>query len=78
MDEVIDEPRGRKLRYRQKVPLIETLAGLEAETEDGRIYLLKNYRMFRRVPVYNREKLPFNLNFEECGGDNCPRIAVAL
>ncbi len=39
-----------KLRYRQRVSLIETLDGLEAETEDGRVYLLRNYRKFRQVP----------------------------
>jgi hypothetical protein len=35
------------LRYRRKVSLIETLDGLEAETADGRIYLLRSYRTYK-------------------------------
>ncbi|HET9530146.1 MAG TPA: DDE-type integrase/transposase/recombinase [Blastocatellia bacterium] len=66
------------LRYRQKISLIETLDGLEAETEDGRVYLLRNYRKFRQVPSWHRDELPFRFNFEEYNEGHCPRIAVAL
>ena len=66
-----------KLRYRQKVSLIETLDGLEAETENGRVYLLRNYRRFRQVPSWDRDELPFCFEFEECSEGQCPRIAVA-
>jgi transposase InsO family protein len=54
-----------KLRYRQKVSLIETLDGLEAETTDGRIYLLRNYRQYRQgLFRYRTEALPFSFRFE--------------
>jgi len=66
-----------RLRYQQKISLIETLEGLEAETEDGRVYLLRDYRKFRQVPLYHREKLPFSFHFEEYGEGHCPGIAVA-
>jgi hypothetical protein len=66
------------LRYRQKVLLTETLEGLEAQTEEGRVYLLRDYRKFRQVPHWHREKLPFCFYFEEYGADQCLRIAVAL
>jgi transposase InsO family protein len=53
------------LCYRQKVSLIETLDGLEAETEDGRIYLLRNYRTYRQAPFrYRKDELPFSFRFE--------------
>jgi len=35
--------------------MIETLDGLEAGTEDERVYLLKNYRRLRQVPSRRRE-----------------------
>jgi len=38
-----------KLRYRQKASLIDTLDGLEAETADGRIYLLRHDRQYKRA-----------------------------
>jgi hypothetical protein len=38
------------LRYKEKVNLTETFDGLEAETEDGRVCLLRNYWKFRQVP----------------------------
>jgi transposase InsO family protein len=66
-----------KLRYRQSVSLNETLDGLEAMTEDGRVYLLRNYRRLKQVPSWHRDELPSRLNFEEYGEDHCPRIAVA-
>jgi hypothetical protein len=45
--------------------LIETLDGLEAETEDGRIYLLRNYRQYRQTPFrYRTDALPFSFRFE--------------
>ena len=54
-----------KLCYRQKVPLIETLDGLEAETEDGRIYLLRNYRQYRQALFrYRKDVLPFSFRFD--------------
>jgi hypothetical protein len=54
-----------KLRYRQKVSLIETLDGLEAETEDGRIYLLRHYRQYRQALFrYRKNELPFSFRFE--------------
>jgi transposase InsO family protein len=54
-----------KLCYRQKVSLIETLDGLEAETADGRIYLLRNYRTYRQAPFrYRTDALPFSFRFE--------------
>ncbi len=62
-----------KPRYQQKMSLTETLDGLEAETEDGRVYLLKNYRRFRQVPSWQRDELPFCFNFEEYGGDHIAR-----
>lgn len=67
-----------KLRYQQRVALTETLDGLEAETEDGRVYLLRDYRRFRQVPSWHRDELPFCFQFEEYGEGHCPRIAVAL
>lgn len=68
-----------KLHYRQRVSLIETLDGLEAETEDGRVYLLRNYRKFRQVPIYRRDDhLPRCFYFEEYSKGQCPGIAVAL
>jgi transposase InsO family protein len=66
-----------RLRYRQRVSLTETLDGLEAETEDGRVYLLRDYRRLRRVPSCHRDELPFCFHFEEYGEGHCPRIAVA-
>lgn len=66
-----------KLRHRQRVSLTETLDGLEAKTEDGRVYLLRNYRKFRQVPSCHRNELPFCFNFEEHSEGYCPRIAVA-
>jgi hypothetical protein len=39
-----------KLCSRQKVALIDTLEGLEAETADGRMYLLRNDRQSRQWP----------------------------
>jgi transposase InsO family protein len=66
-----------KLRYRQRVSLTETLDGLEATTENGRVYLLRDYRRLRQLPSWHREELPFCLNFEECGEGQSPRIAVA-
>ncbi|MDT5120892.1 MAG: putative transposase [Acidobacteriota bacterium] len=65
-----------KLRYGQRVSLTETLDGLEGETEDGRVYLLRNYRKYRR-PSWLRDELPFCFNFEEYSEGHCPRIAVA-
>ena len=65
------------LRHKEKVNLAETLAGLEAETEDGGVYLLRNYRKFRQVPSYRRDALPFCFDFEESNEGHCPRIAVA-
>ncbi len=62
---------------KEKVSLTETFDGLEAETEDGRVYLLKNYRKFRRVLNYRRNELPFCFDFEESKEGHCPRIAVA-
>jgi len=54
-----------KLCYRQKVSLIETLDGLEAETADGRIYLLRNYRQYRQALFrYRTDALPFSFRFE--------------
>lgn len=67
-----------KLRYRQCVSLTETLDGLEATTEDERVYLLRDYRRLRQLPSWHRDELPFCLNFEEYGEGPSPRIAVAL
>jgi len=54
-----------QLRYRQKVSLIETLDGLEAETADGRIYLLRHYRWYRQALFrYRTDALPFSFRFE--------------
>jgi transposase InsO family protein len=54
-----------KLRYRQKVSLIETLDGLEAETADGRIYLLRNYRQYKQALFrYRTDVLPFSFRCE--------------
>ena len=61
-----------------RVSLTETLDGLEAKTEDGRFYLLRDYRKFRQVPSWDRYELPFCFNFEEYNEGHCPRIAVAL
>jgi transposase InsO family protein len=66
-----------RLRYGQRVSLTETLDGLEAETEEGRLYLLRDYRRLRQVPISRRDELPFCLNFEKYGEGHCPRIAVA-
>jgi hypothetical protein len=66
-----------RLRYQQRVSLTETLDGLEAKTEDGRLYLLRNYRKFRQVPSWDRDELPFCFNFEEHSEGHCPKIAVA-
>jgi transposase InsO family protein len=66
-----------KLRYGQRVILIETLDGLEATTEDGRVYLLRNYRRLKQVPSWHRDELPLCFHFEEYDEGHCPRIAVA-
>jgi transposase InsO family protein len=66
-----------KLRYGQRVSLIETLDGLEATTEDGRVYLLRNYRRLKQVPSCHCDELPFCVHFEEYSEGHCPRIAVA-
>ncbi len=66
-----------RLRYRQRVSLTETLDGLEAKTEDGRVYLLRNYRRLKQVPSWHRDELPFCFHFEEYSAGHCPRIAVA-
>lgn len=66
------------LRYRQQVFLTETLEGLEAQSEERRVYLLRNYRKFRQVPSWHRDELPFCFHFEEYSEGRCPRIAVAL
>ena len=65
------------LRYKEKVSLTETFDGLEAETYEGRVYLLRNYRKFRQVPCYLRDALPFCFDFEASKEGHCPRIAVA-
>lgn len=53
------------LRYREKVALTETLDGLEAETKDGRIYLLRNYRKYKHaLSCFREEELPFCFEFE--------------
>jgi hypothetical protein len=65
-----------KLRYGQRVSLTETLSGLEAKTEDGRVYLLRNYRKYRQMS-WHRNALPFSFAFEEYNESHCPRIAVA-
>jgi hypothetical protein len=45
--------------------LIETLDGLEAETADGRIYLLRHYRQYRQALFrYRTDALPFSFRFE--------------
>lgn len=67
-----------KLRYGQRVSLIETLDGLEATTEDGRVYLLRNYRRLKQIPSWHRDELPFCFHFEEYEEGHCPRNAVAL
>lgn len=56
--------------------MTETLDGLEAETEDDRVYLLKNYRKYRQTS-WHRDELPFRFDFEEYGEGHCPQIAVA-
>ena len=49
-----------KLRYRKRVSLTETLDGLEAATEDGRVYLLRGYRKNKKLIYYRSEKeVPF-------------------
>ena len=54
-----------KLRYRQKVSLTETLAGLEAETEDGRVYLLRDYRKYKQlISKHQRADMPFSFCLE--------------
>src|SRR5205823_3835321 len=55
-----------KLQYGQRVSLTETLDGLEAKTEDGGVYLLKNYRKYRQTS-WHRDALPFCFHFEEYG-----------
>jgi hypothetical protein len=64
------------LRYKEKVSLTETFDGLEAETEDGRVYLLRKYRKLRQVPSYRRDELPFCFDFEESKEGHRPRTAV--
>ena len=65
------------LRYKERVALTETFDGLRAEAEDGRMYLLRDYRKFRQVPNCRRDELPFCFDFEENNEGHCPRIAVA-
>jgi transposase InsO family protein len=62
---------------KETVTLTETFDGLEAETQDGRVYLLKNYRKFRQMPSYRRDELPFCFDFEESKEGHSPRITVA-
>jgi transposase InsO family protein len=63
--------------YRGKVLLTETVDGLEAETEDGSVYLLRNYRRFKQALNCRRDELPFCFEFEEYIEGHCPRNAVA-
>jgi len=53
------------LRHKEKVNLTETIAGPGAETEDGRVSLLRNYRKFRQAPSHRRDELPFYFDFDE-------------
>src|SRR5262249_1193303 len=54
-----------RLRHREKVALTETLDGLEAETQDGCIYLLRNYRKYKQaLSCFKRNELPFCFEFE--------------
>ncbi len=54
-----------KLRYGQRISLIETLDGLEALTEDGRVYLLRGYRKYKQLIFNRREKeVPFSFCLE--------------
>ena len=39
--------------------MTETLYGLEAETEDGRVYLLRNHRKYRQMS-WHHDALPFS------------------
>jgi hypothetical protein len=55
----------------------ETLEGLEVRVKSKCLAILRDYRTFRQLPCYEREKLPPVLYFETYGGVTCPRIAVA-
>lgn len=65
------------LRCGERVSLTETLEGLEAETGDEGVYLLRDYRKLRQVLNCRRGELPFCFDFEENNEGHCPRIAVA-
>jgi hypothetical protein len=60
------------LRRGERVPLTEAPEGLEAETGDGRVYLLRGYRRFRQVLNSRRGELPFCFDFEETKEGQCP------
>jgi hypothetical protein len=60
-------------RYNEAVALTETIDGLEAETQDGRRFLLKDYR--RLLNGY--EPIPFLLRFQPLGGETQKLIANA-
>lgn len=54
-----------RLRYGQRIALTETLDGLEAVTEDGRVYLLRDYRKYKQLIFNRREKeVPFSFCLE--------------
>jgi hypothetical protein len=60
-----------------EVAFYETLEGLEARVKSKCLAILRDYRTFRQLPGYEREKLPPVLYFEPYRGLTCPRIAVA-
>jgi transposase InsO family protein len=60
-------------RYNETVALTETINGLEAETQDGRRFLLRDYR--RLLNGY--EPIPFLLRFQPLGSEAKKLIANA-
>jgi transposase InsO family protein len=62
----------------QEVTMYETLDGLEIRSADQQGYLLRHYRTWLNRFTWNGgQLLPADLHFEVCGGESCPRIAVA-
>jgi hypothetical protein len=54
------------MRNNDTVRVFETLDGLEAHAQDGRIFLLRDYRKYRQMfyDPWRKEQLPFSFRFE--------------
>jgi transposase InsO family protein len=62
---------------RTEMVFFETLEGLEARVDGQCVAILRDYRTFRQLPSWERDKLPRVLYFAPCERAICPRNAVA-